>query len=65
MSREEKMVILASSLGTVFEWCGFDVHGALAATNGVQFVSSFPEATRNIFAPLAAQARSGVVVKVD
>jgi hypothetical protein len=30
MSREEKMVILASSLGTVFEWCGFDVHGALA-----------------------------------
>jgi MFS family permease len=56
MSREEKKVILASSLGTVFEWYDFYLYGALAATIGVQFFSSFPEATRNIFALLAFAA---------
>ncbi|MFM8679088.1 MAG: MFS transporter [Alphaproteobacteria bacterium] len=53
MSSEEKKVILASSLGTVFEWYDFYLYGALAATIGLQFFSSFPEATRNIFALLA------------
>jgi MFS family permease len=56
MSSEEKKVILASSLGTVFEWYDFYLYGALAATIGVQFFSSFPEATRNIFALLAFAA---------
>ena len=56
MSREEKKVILASSLGTVFEWYDFYLYGALAATIGLQFFSSFPEATRNIFALLAFAA---------
>jgi MFS family permease len=56
MTKEEKKVILASSLGTVFEWYDFYLYGALAAVIGVQFFSSFPEATRNIFALLAFAA---------
>jgi MFS family permease len=56
MSREEKKVILASSLGTVFEWYDFYLYGSLAAVIGVQFFSAFPEATRTIFALLAFAA---------
>ncbi|MFN7194994.1 MAG: MFS transporter, partial [bacterium] len=56
MTREEKKVILASSLGTVFEWYDFYLYGALAAVIGAQFFSAFPEATRNIFALLAFAA---------
>ena len=53
MSREEKRVILASSLGTVFEWYDFYLYGSLAAIIGAQFFSQYPEATRNVFALLA------------
>ena len=53
MTREEKKVILASSLGTVFEWYDFYLYGSLAAIIGAQFFTSFPEATRNVFALLA------------
>ncbi len=56
MTKEERKVILASSLGTVFEWYDFYLYGALAAVIGVQFFSAFPEATRNIFALLAFAA---------
>ena len=56
MSREEKKVILASSLGTVFEWYDFYLYGALAAIIGAQFFSQYPEATRNVFALLAFAA---------
>ena len=56
MTSKEKKVILASSLGTVFEWYDFYLYGSLAATIGLQFFSSFPEATRNIFALLAFAA---------
>ncbi|MTW14772.1 MFS transporter [Rhodoplanes serenus] len=56
MSREEKRVILASSLGTVFEWYDFYLYGSLAAVIGAQFFSAYPEATRNIFALLAFAA---------
>lgn len=31
MTREEKKVIFASSLGTVFEWYDFYLYGSLAA----------------------------------
>ena len=41
MTREEKKVILASSLGTVFEWYDFYLYGALAAIIGAQFFSAF------------------------
>lgn len=56
MTAQEKKVILASSLGTVFEWYDFYLYGSLAAIIGAQFFSSFPEATRNIFALLAFAA---------
>ena len=56
MSREERKVILASSLGTVFEWYDFYLYGSLAAIIGAQFFSQYPEATRNIFALLAFAA---------
>ncbi len=56
MTREEKKVILASSLGTVFEWYDFYLYGSLAAVIGAQFFSAFPEAQRNVFALLAFAA---------
>src|SRR3712207_2702137 len=56
MTREERRVIVASSLGTVFEWYDFYLYGSLAAIIGAQFFSQFPETTRNIFALLAFAA---------
>ena len=56
MSREERKVILASSLGTVFEWYDFYLYGSLAAVIGANFFSQFPESTRNVFALLAFAA---------
>jgi hypothetical protein len=56
MTREERKVILASSLGTVFEWYDFYLYGSLAAIIGAQFFSMYPEATRNVFALLAFAA---------
>ncbi|ENN84996.1 major facilitator family transporter [Rhizobium freirei PRF 81] len=56
MTREEKKVIFASSLGTVFEWYDFYLYGSLAAFIGTTFFSDYPEATRNIFALLAFAA---------
>src|SRR5215218_8154479 len=56
MSAEERRVILASSAGTIFEWYDFYLYGSLAAIIGAQFFTSFPEATRNVFALLAFAA---------
>ncbi|TRC99561.1 MHS family MFS transporter [Mesorhizobium sp. WSM4303] len=56
MTREEKKVIFASSLGTVFEWYDFYLYGALAAAIGAAFFASYPEATRNIFTLLVFAA---------
>ncbi len=56
MSPEERKVIVASSLGTVFEWYDFYLYGSLAAVIGANFFSQFPESTRNIFALLAFAA---------
>jgi MFS family permease len=56
MTRKEMKVIIASSAGTVFEWYDFFLYGSLAAVIGAQYFSSFPEATRNIFALLAFAA---------
>ncbi|MBN9254472.1 MFS transporter [Mesorhizobium sp.] len=57
ITREEKKVIFASSLGTVFEWYDFYLYGSLAAFIGSTFFSpTIPEATRNIFALLAFAA---------
>lgn len=56
MTKEERKVIVASSLGTVFEWYDFYLYGSLAAVIGANFFSQFPETTRNIFALLAFAA---------
>jgi MFS family permease len=56
MTREERKVIFASSLGTVFEWYDFYLYGSLAVFIGATFFSQYPEATRNIFALLAFAA---------
>ena len=56
MTKEEKKVILASSLGTVFEWYDFYLYGALAVMIGAQFFSAFDPTTRNVFALLAFAA---------
>ncbi len=56
MTAEEKKVIFASSLGTVFEWYDFYLYGSLAAIIGAQFFTQFPPATRDIFALLAFAA---------
>ncbi len=56
MTSDERFVILASSLGTVFEWYDFYLYGALAGIIGAQFFSAYPPATRDIFALLAFAA---------
>lgn len=56
MTREERKVILASSLGTVFEWYDFYLYGSLAAVIGAKFFGMYDETTRNIFALLAFAA---------
>jgi MFS family permease len=61
MTSEEKRVIFASSLGTVFEWYDFYLYGSLATVIGAQFFSQFPKQTADIFALLAFAA--GFVVR--
>ena len=56
MTKDERFVILASSLGTVFEWYDFYLYGSLASIIGAQFFSAYPPATRDIFALLAFAA---------
>src|ERR1700749_1340326 len=56
MTKDERFVILASSLGTVFEWDDFYLYGSLASIIGAQFFSAYPPGTRDIFALLAFAA---------
>ncbi|MEN9894542.1 MAG: permease [Pseudomonadota bacterium] len=56
MTAEERKVIFASSLGTVFEWYDFYLYGSLAIYIGAAFFTQYPEATRNIFTLLAFAA---------
>jgi len=53
---EERMVIFASSLGTVFEWYDFYLYGSLAAIISAQFFKAVNETTSFIFALLAFAA---------
>ncbi len=53
---EERMVIFASSLGTVFEWYDFYLYGSLAAIISKQFFSALNETSAFIFALLAFAA---------
>jgi MFS family permease len=56
MTREEKKVIFASSLGTVFEWYDFYLYGTLAVIIGNQFFSALDPSSRTIFSLLAFAA---------
>jgi MFS family permease len=53
---EERKVIFASSLGTVFEWYDFYLYGSLAAIISKQFFSALNETSAFIFALLAFAA---------
>ncbi|MEO8152959.1 MAG: MFS transporter [Rhizobacter sp.] len=61
MTKEEKKVIFASSLGTVFEWYDFYLYGTLAVIIGNQFFSALDPASRTIFSLLAFAA--GFIVR--
>jgi MFS family permease len=54
--REERKVIFASSLGTVFEWYDFYLYGSLAAIISAQFFSGVNPTAGFIFALLAFAA---------
>ncbi len=56
MTKEEKKVIFASSLGTVFEWYDFYLYGSLAAIIAKQFFSGLDATSAYIFALLAFAA---------
>ena len=61
MTPEERKVIFASSLGTVFEWYDFYLYGTLAVIIGNQFFSALDPASRTIFSLLAFAA--GFIVR--
>ena len=56
MSREEKHVIFASSLGTVFEWYDFFLYGSLAAFIGKHFFAALDPTAQFIASLLAFAA---------
>ncbi|KQT09376.1 MFS transporter [Ramlibacter sp. Leaf400] len=56
MTKEEKKVIFASSLGTVFEWYDFYLYGSLAAIIARQFFAGLDPTSAFIFALLAFAA---------
>jgi len=61
MTGEEKKVIFASSLGTVFEWYDFYLYGSLAGIIAKQFFSGLDPTSAFIFALLAFAA--GFIVR--
>ncbi|PFH07964.1 putative MFS family arabinose efflux permease [Collimonas sp. PA-H2] len=61
LTSEERKVIFASSLGTVFEWYDFYLYGSLAAIIAKQFFSGTDPNTGFIFALLAFAA--GFIVR--
>ena len=61
MTAEEKKVMFASSLGTVFEWYDFYLYGSLAAVIAKQFFGGLDPTSAYIFALLAFAA--GFIVR--
>ncbi len=61
MTAEERKVIIASSLGTVFEWYDFYLYGSLAAIIAKQFFAGLDPTSAFIFALLAFAA--GFIVR--
>ncbi len=56
LNQNHRRVILASSLGTVFEWYDFYLYGSLAAIIAVHFFSSLPSGSAFIMALLTFAA---------
>lgn len=56
LTRDERKVIFASSLGTVFEWYDFYLYGSLAAIISKQFFSGVNPTAAFVFALLAFAA---------
>src|SRR5487761_2761708 len=56
MTSEERLVIFASSLGTVFEWYDFYIYGTLAPILAAQFFSGVNPTAAFIFTLLAFAA---------
>lgn len=56
MTREERKVVVASSLGTLFEWYDFFLYGALSAITSKQFFSAVNDTAAFIFALLTFSA---------
>jgi MFS family permease len=56
MTSQERLVIFASSLGTVFEWYDFYIYGTLGVFLAKYFFSNVPPAVGFIFALLAFAA---------
>ena len=56
ITKDERRVIFASSLGTVFEWYDFYLYGSLAAIIAKQFFSSLSPSNAFIFALLSFSA---------
>ncbi len=56
VDRDDRLVILASSVGTVIEWYDFYLYGSLAAIITSQFFSGVNETTGYIFALMAFAA---------
>lgn len=61
MTAEERKVIFASSLGTVFEWYDFYLYGALASIIAKQFFAGLDAGSAFVFALLAFAA--GFIVR--
>jgi MFS family permease len=61
MAREDRKLVFASSLGTVFEWYDFYLYGALAPIIAAQFFSGLDKSAGFIFALLAFAA--GFIVR--
>src|ERR1700753_4379558 len=56
MTSEQRKIIFASSLGTVFEWYDFYLYGSLAAIIGKQFFAGINPTAAFVFALLAFAA---------
>ena len=56
IGKDDRLVILASSVGTVIEWYDFYLYGSLAAIITAQFFSGVNETTGYIFALMAFAA---------
>ena len=61
ISTEHRKLVLAASLGTIFEWYDFFLYGALAVTISKQFFSGVDESTGFLFSLLAFAA--GFIVR--